>query len=89
MNLSNLKDYQFVLLIITTVLLILVFFYILFYSVKRKYDSIDKHISDKRKETYKECMDEYDKITDELGIEHEHVVKRKIINFIKKIIIKK
>lgn len=89
MNLSNLKDYQFVLLTLMALLLILVFFYIIFYSIKRKYDSIDKHIDDKQNNTYKECLDEYEKMTDDLGIESNKIERITFFKLVKKFFLKK
>lgn len=89
MNLSNLKDYQFVLLALMALLLILVFFYIIFYSIKRKYDSIDKHIGDKQDNTYKECLDEYEKMTDNLGIQSNKIERITFFKLVKKLFFKK
>lgn len=79
MKFIMLKDYQFVLLILICVLLIL----LIFYTIKRKYDSIDKHISKKTKETYKECITEYETLSKELGIQTNNIKVKNIMNIFK------
>ncbi len=59
MELGNLKDYQFVLLVIAVLLILLLLTLILLYGIKRKYDSIDKHINKDAPKAYKHCIDEY------------------------------
>lgn len=76
-----LKDYQFILLVLICVLLILA----VFYGIKRKYDSIDKHISKRTKENYKECMTQYETLSSELDIKTNHVDINNLITFVKSI----
>lgn len=81
MKLLILKDYQFILLILMCILLLL----IILYAIKRRYDSIDKHINKKTKETYKECITEYETLSDELGITSKKINVQEIIKFFKEV----
>lgn len=85
MKLIVLKDYQFILLTLICVLLLL----IIFYAIKRRYDSIDRHISKKTKETYKECTTEYETLSNELGIATKIVSIQEIVKFFKEVFKKK
>lgn len=80
-----LKDYQFVLIIIAVLFICILLILVFFYGIKRKYDSIDRHISKKTKETYKECSAEYETLSDELGIKTNYINCKNIFNIIKKI----
>ncbi len=83
MDLANLEDYQFVLLIIVTTLFFVLLTLCFFYSVKRKYDSIDKHLDNNQNKTYKECVTEYEALTNEINVELNSTTKKSILQLIK------
>lgn len=81
----ELKDYQFILLIFMFSFVCMLLLLIILYAVKRRYDSLDKHISKKTKETYKECITEYETLFDELDITPKKIKVEGIIKFFNEI----
>lgn len=77
-----LKDYQFVLLVSGVLFIFVLLIIVFLYGIKRKYDSIEKHISKKTDVTYAECINEYELLSKELGFEDNKSKMKKMFKIV-------